>query len=93
MLIHLVHQIEDLKLEARHKDEKIKILGEEDFGGGEEEKLSSRGVGEFGGEGKGKFGDGVEVELGGGEEGLEDWQTAASLAWEGVPSPETSIDE
>ena len=26
-MIHLVHQIDDLKLEARHKDKKIKVLG------------------------------------------------------------------
>ena len=27
VLIHLVHQIEDLELEARHQDEKIMVLG------------------------------------------------------------------
>ena len=26
-MIHIVHRIEDLELEARHKDEKIKVLG------------------------------------------------------------------
>ena len=43
-------------------------------GGGEEVKLNSGEVGYFCGEGKGKFGDGEEVEFGGGEEGLKDQQ-------------------
>ncbi len=37
--------------------------------GGKGEKLGSGGIGEFGGEVKGNFGDGEEVELGGGKKG------------------------
>ncbi len=61
----------------------------------EEEKLSSGGTSELGGEGKRKFGDGEEVELGGAEEGKKIGKQGHHLRRErgGVQSPETSIEE
>ena len=58
------------KKESLSETEKGNVMEwKETFGGEEEEKVSSGGIGEFGGDGKGKLGDGEEVELGRGEGG------------------------